>query len=217
MTNNSVRDGASPRDPKTVRSDPPPADPAPVPAPAKPAPEANDWLAPVEPEPAPATDWLAPAGPLRQPSDFEPEEGEFQDEDLDFEDGDQALDSESQDEDGEGDEPETDEAWVSLVQRLRRISPAVVLLGLAAGVSLGALLAQLASHTSPIPLLTSLAVVTGLIYAAIAIICAVAAYRSASGGEGRVSFLLAFVGGSAAIVACGSFAGATLLVLALGF
>jgi hypothetical protein len=57
----------------------------------------------------------------------------------------------------------------------------------------------------------------GFCYIAISIVCAVATYRAASEGRSRRAFLLAFIGGTAAIVAASAFAGGLLLVLALGF
>lgn len=104
-----------------------------------------------------------------------------------------------------------------LSERLKRTPPALVILTVAAIGSWGFLAWQLASRTAPISVLTSCAVVTGLVYVAVTIVCAIATYRA--GSEGRIgrALLLAFIGGVAAIVAALSFAGALVLFLALGF
>jgi len=106
---------------------------------------------------------------------------------------------------------------ISLAERLKRTPPALVILALAAIGSTGFMAFELATRTAPIAVLSSGAAVMGLCYIAIAIVCAVATYRSAAEGRTRRAFLLAFIGGSAAIVAASAFAGGLLLVLALGF
>ena len=58
---------------------------------------------------------------------------------------------------------------------------------------------------------------TGLCYVAITVVCAVATYRSSSDGRTWWALLLAFIGGTAAIIAAMSFAGGLVLVLTLGF
>jgi hypothetical protein len=109
------------------------------------------------------------------------------------------------------------EPSLTLAQRLKRIPPALVILGLGAIGSAVFMAVEVASHTAPVPVLTSAGVATGLIYVAVAIVAGVASYNAAREGRAARSYVLALVGGSAAIVACGSFAGALILFLAVGF
>jgi hypothetical protein len=236
MTNESVRDGASPRGPKTgdearLNTEPATADATPATGPAaesEPGSEAaapapvTDWLAPPEPAPAATADWLATEDEAgRAEDDFEPEDDTQAEADFEpepppgFEP--EGAEFDEEDEADEEQENEAEAPALTVGQRLRRISPVAVILGIAAIGSLGFLLAQLASHTAPINVLISISSVTGVIYAACAVVGAVASYRAAIAGRTARAFALAFVGGSAAIVACGAFAGAALLYLALGF
>jgi hypothetical protein len=197
-----------------------------------------DWLAGPQdvpgraPAPAPETDWLAPEGPEVEPEAGVPAESEIGPE-LEFEaEPEPGSDTETEfepapdyaptpianefgDEALEGEEDL--QPGLSIVQRLRRTSPAVVILGLAAIGSAAFMAFEIASHTAPIPVLTSAGVVIGVVYGVVTIACAIASYRAAAEGQAARSYLLAFVGGGAAIVACGSFAGALILFLALGF
>ena len=66
---------------------------------------------------------------------------------------------------------------------------------------------------SQIPLLASGAVVLGLVFAAIALVSALATWRSSVRGRDARAFGHAIVGGIAALVAAGCFAGAVILVL----
>ena len=118
----------------------------------------------------------------------------------------------------EDEEPERAERpKLPLSERLKRTPPAVVILTIAAVGSSGFLVWQLASRTAPISVLTSSAVVTGLVYVAVTIVCTFATYRAGSEGRTGRAFLLAFIGGISAIVAALSFAGGLVLFLALGF
>jgi hypothetical protein len=126
----------------------------------------------------------------------------------------QDLDEEDVEDDRLEDEFEPE---LTLAQRLKRTPPALVILGLGAIGSAVFMAYEVASHTAPISVLTSAGVATGLIYGAVAIVAGMASYRAAEQGRAARSYLLAFAGGSAAIVACGSFAGALILFLALGF
>jgi hypothetical protein len=112
---------------------------------------------------------------------------------------------------------EAERPKLPLSERLKRTPPALAILTIAAIGSWGFLVLQLVSRTAPISVLTSSAVVTGLVYVAVTIVCGIATYRAASEGRTRLAFLLAFIGGTAAIVAAVSFAGALVLFLALGF
>jgi hypothetical protein len=66
---------------------------------------------------------------------------------------------------------------------------------------------------SQIPLLASGAVVLGLVFAAIAFVGGRAAWRSSVGGHDARAFGHALVGGVAALVAAGCFAGAVILFM----
>ena len=106
---------------------------------------------------------------------------------------------------------------LSLSERLKRTPPVVVFLTVAAVGSSGFFLYQLSTRTAPIQVLTTVSVITGLVYLTIAAICSVGTYQAAVDGLARRSYLLAFVGGIAAIVAAGCLALALVLFLALGF
>jgi len=166
-----------------------------VPSAGQPAPD--DWLAP----PAPPTPAAAAA--------------RFADDAL----VDETLADETlADEQPEDAEPvEAPRPRLSLAERLKRTPPALVILAIAAIGSTGFLVYELASRTAPIAVLSSAAFVTGLCYVAITVVCAVATYRSSSDGRTWRALLLAFIGGTAAIIAAMSFAGGLVLVLALGF
>jgi hypothetical protein len=118
----------------------------------------------------------------------------------------------------EDEEPERAERpKLPLSERLKRTPPAVVILTIAAVGSSGFLVWQLASRTAPISVLTSSAVVTGLVYVAVTIVCTIATYQAGYEGRTGRAFLLAFIGGISAIIAALSFAGGLVLFLALGF
>ena len=109
------------------------------------------------------------------------------------------------------------EPAVPLSERLRRIPPGIAILTLAAILSLGFLLFQIASRTASVQLLTSAGLVCGMVYVAVAMACTAATWRLGHEGRFWAAMLVAFIGGSAAFVAAGSFAGALVLFLALGF
>jgi hypothetical protein len=118
----------------------------------------------------------------------------------------------------EDEEPErVERPKLPISERLKRTPPALVILTIATVGSSGFLAWQLASRTAPISLLTASGVVTGLVYVAVTIVCAVATYRAGYQGRTGRAFLLASVGGVSALAAALSFAGALLLFLALGF
>lgn len=121
------------------------------------------------------------------------------------------------DEEPEDAEPDEDQPKLSLAERIKRTPPALVILTLAAIGSTGFLGYELERRTAPIAVLSSGAFVAGLCYVAISIVCGVATYRAGSDGRTLRAFVLAFIGGTAAIIAFASFAGGLVLVLALGF
>jgi hypothetical protein len=209
MTENGVRSGGSPRAPRPDDFQEPDAPPSAAHTPP------DDWLAP-EPlaEAAPlADDWLAPEPAAPLPED-EPlaEDAPLADDALD--EGEPLAGADAlEDDELEAAEPPR----LPLSERLRRTPPALVILALAAIGSSGFLAFELASRTAPIAVLSSASVVAGLCYVAISTVCSIATYRAATDGRTRQAFLLALIGGGAAIVAAAAFAGALVLVLALGF
>jgi hypothetical protein len=243
----STENEDSPEAPVSPAPKAPEAAPAPAPVPTRPAgpapasaavpPNTRDWLAPKQPVPAPSKDWMAPtpstAVPVAPvtPARLEPATGEvaFDPEPADAEDDyplgaiedrddlDEADDEEFEDEDELEDEDEPEARKLPLAERLKHTPPALVILALATVGSTGFLFFELASHTAPIQVLTSVSIVTGLVYVVDMVVCAISSYRSANDGRTRRAYLLAFLGGSAAIIAALSFAGALILFLALGF
>jgi hypothetical protein len=171
-----------------------------VPPVVVPLPVASPVVAPLAVAPTP----VAPPPPQAPIAQEPPEDESLADDSL----GDDLLDDEPE---------ESTRPKPSLSERLKRTSPALVILTLAAVGSSGFLAYELSTRVAPIAVLSSAAMVTGICYLLISIVCAVTTYRAASDGRTRLAFLLAFIGGIAAIVAAMSFAGGLLLVLALGF
>jgi hypothetical protein len=117
--------------------------------------------------------------------------------------------------DGEDEVDDDVEPLLTLADRLRRLSPALVIL--TAG-SIGSLLFMaraVTSHTTPVAVLMSAGVVTGLIFGADSVIASVATYRAAQNGEGGRAVLLALVGGVSAVVCAGALAGTAVMILVL--
>jgi len=105
---------------------------------------------------------------------------------------------------------------VTLADRLRRLSPALVLLSIGSIGSLVFLAFAMTSHTTPVPVLLSSAVVTGLAFAVDAVVASFMTWHAGQDGEARKALLLAVVGGMSAVIAAGAFAGTLILVLLLG-
>ena len=110
-----------------------------------------------------------------------------------------------------------DEAKIPLTfaDRLRRLSPALVILSILSIGSLAFLAFALTSHTTPVPVLLSSAVVTGLAFAVDATVASFMTWRAGQNGEGGKALLLALIGGMSAVVAAGAFAGTLILALLL--
>lgn len=101
----------------------------------------------------------------------------------------------------------------TLADRLRRLSPAPVLLTLG---SIGSLIFDglaITSHTTPVAVLMSAGVATGLIFGANAVIASIGTWRSTQDGEYRRALLLAGVGGVSAVVSTGALAALLVMVL----
>jgi hypothetical protein len=110
-----------------------------------------------------------------------------------------------------------DEAKIPLTfaDRLRRLSPALVILSILSIGSLAFLAFAMTSHTTPVPVLLSSAVVTGLAFAVDAAVASFMTWRAGQNGEGGKALLLALIGGTSAVVAAGAFAGTLILALLL--
>jgi hypothetical protein len=115
----------------------------------------------------------------------------------------------------DGDELETEEPPLTLADRVRRLQPAPVILTI---ISVGAfvfLARAMTSHTTPVSVLLSAGVVTCLVFGIDAGVASVATVRASRGGLTRRALLLSAVGGVAALISAGAFAGVLVLVLVL--
>ena len=163
--------------------------------PAPPAPAQQDPSGP--PAPVPAAVPSAPAGaftPVTPAAPAAPRYDAEADEDL---------------------ADEEDELPLSFVERLRRLSPAAVILTLGSIGSLAFLFLSVTSHTTPVAMLLSAAVVTGLVFGADAVIASAVTWRAGRSGETGRAFLAAIVGGVASMISLGAFAGTLVLILVL--
>jgi hypothetical protein len=95
-----------------------------------------------------------------------------------------------------------------------RITPIRATLGIAL---CGALAVQvyglIVRDSTQMPVLTAAEVINGVVFVALALAGAYAAYRQAAGGLAGRALLYALLGGVAALVAAGSFAAAVILAL----
>jgi hypothetical protein len=95
-----------------------------------------------------------------------------------------------------------------------RLTPTRLTLGVALlGSILYVVYAVTVRDASQIPMLASGAAVLGLVFGALAISGGVATYRAGTEGEGRQAFVLAILGGFAAVIAAGCLAAALILAL----
>jgi hypothetical protein len=183
-----------------LRPTPPPPTPLPPPPTALPAPTAPPQLQPAIPAPpsvaqpelqaaVPQPEPAKPASPASV-TDAEADAGE----DSDF---------------------EEDEMAPTMLRRIRQLQPIPVVLTLGSLGSLAFLIMAVTSHTTPIGVLMSAAVVTGLIFGADAIFASRATWRASQDGETAVAFMLAFIGGVSSLVSLGALAGTLVLVLVL--
>ena len=116
---------------------------------------------------------------------------------------------------GEDSDLEEDEMAPTMIERVRRLQPAPVVLTAGSLGSLAFLLMSVTSHTTPLGVLMSAAVVTGLIFGADAIVASRATWRASQDGETGFAFLLAFIGGLASLISLGALAGTLVMVLVL--
>jgi hypothetical protein len=109
-----------------------------------------------------------------------------------------------------------DDGWSpTLGERLRSLSPALVILTIGSLGSLLFMMFAVTRHTTPVPVLMSAGVVMSLIFGVDAVISTVATWRATQRGETLRAFLLAFVGGFACLLSFGAFAGVVVLILVL--
>jgi hypothetical protein len=116
---------------------------------------------------------------------------------------------------GEDSDFEEDDMAPSMIERVRRLQPAPVVLTAGSLGSLAFLLMSVTSHTTPLGVLLSAAVVTGLIFGADAIVASRATWRASQGGETGTAFLLAFIGGISSLISLGALAGTLVMVLVI--
>src|ERR1035437_3372208 len=109
-----------------------------------------------------------------------------------------------------------DEGYSStLAERIRGLPPALVILTAGSLGSLVFLLIAMTSHTTPVAVLMSAGVVTGLIFGVDSVISALPMWRARRYGETLRAVGLALVAGIACLVAFGAFAGVLVLGLML--
>jgi len=114
--------------------------------------------------------------------------------------------------------PEPPEAQEQPARRRRRrlLTPVRVTLGIALLVSAGVVgYGLLVRDATQMPVLTAGTFIIGIVFALLALAGAWAAYRRAQEGSGGRALIYAVLGGVAALLAAGSFAGAIILTLTL--
>ena len=118
--------------------------------------------------------------------------------------------------DEDEDDVEALEPVPTWAERFRRLSPALVILGMGSLGALGFLVVAMTSHTTPVAVLLSAGVVVTLAFVADAVIASVATWRAAVWDEdpGR-ALLLAVIAGGSAIVCAGALGATIVLVLVL--
>jgi len=104
-----------------------------------------------------------------------------------------------------------------LMARLRRLSPAAVLLSAASVVSLLFLALNLTILTVQLPVLAASCVFTGIMFAADAVILARGTWHATIAGETGRALLLTLAFGALSVIAGLSFGGAVVMVLLQGF
>ena len=100
-------------------------------------------------------------------------------------------------------------------ERIRSLSPALVILTVGSIGSLIFTLIAVTSHTTPVAVLLSAGVVTFLIFAVDCVVTSVAMWRASQYGETLRALLLALMAGVASIVSLGALAGVLVMVLIL--
>ena len=191
-----------------MRGPVPPAASAPAVAPAPPPTVPAPPAIPAIPASAAAPPWAVPGAPAAAPPAGRPaiaaaqaeQRGQANPADLEA------------DEDTEDD---GDEMSLTAAQRLRRLSPALVILTAGSIASLVFLLRAVTGHTTPVAVLMSAAVVTGLVFGADAISASVVTWRASQTGDSRRALMAAIVGGVSSLVSLGAFAVMLVMILVL--
>ncbi|HEX7496943.1 MAG TPA: hypothetical protein VF344_00555 [Candidatus Limnocylindrales bacterium] len=168
-----------------------------------PAPSAAGRSAPAAAPLAPAPPAASPAVPPPAHTPTEAALGDDIDDDSDYD---------NDAEDSADDEPDVP---LTFADRLRRLSPALVILSILSIGSLVFLAFAMTSHTTPVPVLLSSAVVTGLAFAVDAVVASFMTWHAGQNGEGGKALVLALIGGTSAVIAAGAFAGTLVLALLL--
>jgi hypothetical protein len=148
----------------------------------------------IVPRPSPPVATVAPSAPTAPSPPLEP-----------------AADADAAADDLE-DDPEI---AMTLADRLRRLSPALVILSILSIGSLIFLALAMTSHITPVPVLLSSAVVTGLAFAVDAVVASFMTWKAGQDGRAGKALMLAMVGGISAVIAAGAFAGTLILALLL--
>jgi hypothetical protein len=112
-------------------------------------------------------------------------------------------------------EADEDELHLTLAERIRRLQPAPVILTIGSVGALVFLARAMTSHTTPVPVLLSAGVVSCLVFGVDAGVASIGTWRASRDGLTRRALLLAALGGFAALISAGAFAGVLILVLVL--
>lgn len=111
--------------------------------------------------------------------------------------------------------PSPPPAPLTFQDRLRRLSPALVTLTVVSIGSVTFLLFAVTSHTTPVGVLLSAAVVTSLAFALDTIICTGASYEAGRREKTGLAVAYALVGGVSALICALSVAGTLIMILVL--
>ena len=103
----------------------------------------------------------------------------------------------------------------TLAERIRGLSPALVILTVGSIGTLIFLMIAMTSHTTPVAVLMSAGVTTGLIFGVDSVISALAMRRAGQYGQTLRALVLALVAGISCVIAFGAFAGVLVLALML--
>ena len=103
----------------------------------------------------------------------------------------------------------------TFVEWLRALPPAPIILTIGSLGSLLFLLRAVTSHTTPVAVLMSAGVVTGLIFGVDAVIASVATWRFSQDEDSGRALLMALAGGMAYLVSFTAFAGVVVMILVL--
>ena len=113
------------------------------------------------------------------------------------------------------DELEPEDEVPTIRDRLRRLSPAVVILTVASVGSALFLVLALTSHTTPVAALMSAGVVTALVFALDTVICSAATYRFSQTEEFGSALATALLGGISAVICAVAMAATLIMILVL--